>query len=89
MALPFLGLKGLWRQIIYRRRWRHRGTTRTVQDHGPDEVLGARGSLLIVAVKLWAYPFLFVGARALSTTATVLLTEAHRRLDGQLTITAA
>lgn len=178
VELPFLGLKGLWKQIIFRRRWLLRGTTRTVQDHGPDEVLGTRGSLLVVAVKLWTYlssgrgvqtydevvddleqvgarrtvqrwlrglapsalrlqqalrtavierleprpvedlfpggvsppwsvgcrrwkapegvyslatalTFLFAGALALRTTATVLLAEAHRRLDGPLIITAA
>ena len=178
VALPFLGLNGLWRQRIFRRRWLLRGTTQTTQDHSPDEVLGARGSLLVVAVKLWTYlssgrgvqtydevvddlervgarrtvqrwlrglvpgalrlqqalrtavierleprsveelfpggvsppwslgcrrwkapegvyslatglTFLFAGAVALSTTATVLLAEAHRRLDGQMIITAA
>jgi hypothetical protein len=36
-----------------------------------------------------ALTFLFAGAVALETTATVLLAEAHRRMDGHLAITAA
>jgi hypothetical protein len=173
-----LGAKGLWWQVILRRRWRLRGTTQTRQDHCPDEVLGTRGSLLVLTVKLWtwlssgrgvqtydeavddleqvgarrtvqrwlrglaprglllqqalrtavierlepkpvedlfpggvsppwsvgcrrwkapdevyslatALTFLFAGAVVLGTTATVLLAEAHRRLDGQLLTTAA
>ncbi|MFH1468991.1 MAG: hypothetical protein ABIO70_31685 [Pseudomonadota bacterium] len=177
IQIPFLGLKGLWKQNIYRRRWRLAGTTQTSQDHCPDEVLGTRVSVLTLTLKLWVYlssghgvqtydevvedlegvgarrtvqrwlrglapsglrlqqalrtavierlepkpvedlfpggvsppwsigcrrwkapeevyslatalTFLFAGALALKTTATVLLAEAHRRLDGPMSITA-
>jgi hypothetical protein len=178
LRLPCIGLNGVWKQVIYRRRWRLAGTGRTVQDRCPDEVLGARVSVLVLLVKLWVYlssgrgvqtydevvedlegigarrtvqrwlgglaprglelqqalrtavierleprsvedlfpggvsppwsigcrrwkglaqvyslatalTFLFAGAFALQTPATVLLAEAHRRMDGHLAITAA
>jgi len=54
-TLAVLRPTGAERVVVYRRRWRLAGTTRTHQDRCPDEVGGLHVIVVVLLLKLWSW----------------------------------